>query len=290
MDGALHVTEPDRELICTGPIELRDVGPTGRKLGTPDDCYDDSPWELHRGELVEKPVSHDIHSVAMVFSSTLFRVHARDGHTVMNDVYCVLDDEHGASRRAPDTVLVKQLVNPKGEAFRGLPILAVEIRATQSKKNLDEKVQLYLEHDWPTVWIVHTERREVEVVKKGLASVVYRVGTQVPLVPELDKYGLTSVPVSAFFDDVEGIKYTDGWVHARGHASGFADGLASGFVDGRTRERASALIDVLTMRGFVVTPLVRERVLSCGDLDQLQRWFGLALKATNLDAFVADMD
>lgn len=290
MDGVVHVTEPDRELICTGPIELRDVGPTGRKLGTPDDCYDDSPWELHRGELVEKPVSTDVHSVAMVFSSTLFRLHARDGHTVMSDVYCVLDDEHGASRRAPDTVLVKQLVNPKGEAYRGLPILAVEIRATQSKKNLEEKVQLYLEHDWPTVWIVHTERREVEVVKKGLASVVYRIGTHVPLVPELDKYGLASVPVSAFFDDVEGIKYTDGWVHARGHASGFADGLASGFVDGRTRERASALLDVLTMRGFVVTPLVRERVLSCGDLDQLQRWFGLALKATNLDAFVAGMD
>ncbi len=297
MDGALYVSDPERELIRTGPIELRDVGPNGRKLGTPDDCYEDSPWELHRGELVEKPVSNDIHSLAIIFSGTLFRNHARDDYSVMSDVYCVLDDERGASRRAPDTVLVKQVVNPKGDPYRGIPILAVEIRATQSKKNLDEKVVLYLEHDWPTVWLVHTERREVEVVKKGLASVVYRIGTHVPLVPELDKYGLTSVPVSAFFDHAEGLEYTAGWVHAHGRASGFVDGRASGFVDGhasgvvdgRIHERAGALLDLLGARGFVVTPHVRERVLSCGDLDQLQRWFLLAATVTNLDAFVAGL-
>ena len=289
MDGALYVSDPERELIRTGPIELRDVGPSGRKLGTPDDCYEDSPWELHRGELVEKPVSYDIHSVAMVFSGTLFRVHARDGHTVMSDVYCVLDDEHGASRRAPDTVLVKQIINPQNDPYHGIPIIAVEIRATQGKKHLEEKVRLYIDHDWPTVWLVHTERREVEVVKKGLASVVYRMGTHVPLVPELDKYGLTSVPVSAFFDDVEAVKYTDGWVHAHGRASGFADGHASGVADGRTRERAGALLDLLGARGFVVPPHVRERVMSCGDLDQLQRWFLLAATVTNLDAFVAGL-
>jgi Uma2 family endonuclease len=278
MDGAIHASESERPLIRTGPIELRDVGPTGRKLGTPDDCYDDSPWELHRGELVEKPMSYDLHSVAMVFSSTLFRLHARDGHTVMNDIYCVLDDEYGQSLRAPDTVLVKQVVNPKNEPYPSAPIIAVEIRATQSKKNLQEKVALYLEHDWPTIWIVHTERHEVEVVQKGLASVMYRPGSQVPLPPELDKYGLKSVPVTAFFDDVEAVEYTDGWVHARGIA------------DGRARERANSLLDVLLARGFDVPARVRERIQSCSELDLLQRWFTLAVTASNTEAFVKGLD
>jgi hypothetical protein len=35
-----------------GPIELRDLGPNGRPLGTPDDCYDGSGWDLREGELV----------------------------------------------------------------------------------------------------------------------------------------------------------------------------------------------------------------------------------------------
>src|SRR5215468_9202775 len=51
---------PARPLRDTGPIELRDFGPTGRRLGTAADCYDGSPWELHRGELWEQMGSKDI--------------------------------------------------------------------------------------------------------------------------------------------------------------------------------------------------------------------------------------
>jgi hypothetical protein len=309
MDGAI-LSQPDRPLVRTGPIAQRDRGPNGRPLGTPDDCYEDSPWELHRGELVERPVSYDIHAVVMGILTALFHVHARDGYTIMDDIDCVLDDDLGESRRAPDVAIVHQLENPKGEAYRGIPVLAVEIRATQRKKHLEEKVALYIDHDWPTVWLVHTEGRKVEVVKKGLASVVYRIGTSVPMIPELDKYGLSTVPVSAFFDDVESSTYIDAWVKKRsfsdgrkkglvdgrkkglvdGHKKGIADGHKKGIVDGRTRERARALLDVLLVRGFDVPANVRERITSCTDLDTLQRWFTRALTATNAHAFVKSLD
>src|SRR5262249_57469448 len=71
----------------TGPIELRDFGPTGRRLGTVADCYDGSPWELHRGELWEQMGSKDIHGIVMALLARLFGIHARPGMTVMTDVY-----------------------------------------------------------------------------------------------------------------------------------------------------------------------------------------------------------
>src|SRR6185503_3745282 len=143
---------PMRPPRDTGPLELRDFGPMGRRLGTPDDCYDGSPWELHRGELVEQMGSKDIHGITMAILAALFHTHAREGLTVMTDVYCDLTDASGTSLRAPDVVIVRDLSTPRNEAYHGTPVIAVEVRGTQSKRYLEEKVNLYLEHDWPVVW------------------------------------------------------------------------------------------------------------------------------------------
>jgi hypothetical protein len=257
----------------TGPIELRDFGPMGRRLGTEADCYDGSPWELHRGELIEQMGSKDIHGIVMAILAALFRNHARPGLTVMTDVYCDLSDEEGPSLRAPDVVVVRDLTAPRNEAYRGTPVLAVEIRGTQSKRYLEEKVKLYLEHDWPWVWIAHAERREVEVMAKGAASVTYRPGAEVPLLPELDKYGLRSVPVLAFFDERAAARVIDEWVRDRGQERGEAHG------------RAQAILGVLAARGLAVPEPVRAHVLACVDLALLDRWITLAATSPGADAF-----
>ncbi|MEI7892349.1 MAG: Uma2 family endonuclease, partial [Myxococcales bacterium] len=212
----------------TGPIEARDFGPMGRRLGTFADCYDGSPWELHRGELIEQMGSRDIHGVIMAIVAALFRNHARDGMSVMTDVYCELSDDEGPSLRAPDVVLVRDLVNPRNDVYRGTPVLAVEVRGTQSKRYLEEKVKLYLAHDWPVVWIAHAGRQELEVVRRGMASVTYRLKVEVPLVPELDKYGLRGVPAVAIFDQQEASRVTDQWVHVDGETIGQARGETIG--------------------------------------------------------------
>jgi hypothetical protein len=260
---------PTRPPRNTGPIELRDFGPMGRRLGTDADCYDGSPWELHRGELVEQMGSKDIHGIVMALLAALFRTHARGGLTVMTDVYCDLTDAEGPSLRAPDVVIVGDLTSPRNEAYRGTPVLAVEIRGTQSKRYLDEKVKLYLEHDWPWVWIAHAERRELEILRAGTASVTYRAGAEVPLLPELDKYGLGAVPAAAVFDQGEASRFLDGWVRARGEAHG----------------RAQALLGVLAARGLDVTAGARARVLACEDTATLDRWLALAATATAAEAF-----
>ncbi|MFS8065432.1 MAG: Uma2 family endonuclease [Byssovorax sp.] len=268
-------TRPPRD---TGPLELRDFGPMGRRLGTPEDCYDGSPWELHRGELVEQMGSKDIHGITMALFAALFRTHARDGLTVMTDVYCDLSDAAGPSLRAPDVVLVRDLSIPRNEAYHGTPILAVEVRGTQSKRYLEEKVKLYVEHDWPTVWIAHAERREVEVVTPGMASVTYRLGTEVPFPAELDKYGLRAVPVAAFFDDRETSRFNDGWVGARGEARGEAKG------------RAQAILDVLDARKIGVAPQVSARIAACTELALLERWLVHAATCADAAEFARAID
>ena len=268
---------PTRAPRDTGPIELRDFGPTGRRLGTIDDCYDGSPWELHRGELVEQMGSKDIHGIVMALVAAIFRTHVRDGFTVMTDVYCDLSDAAGPSLRAPDVVIVGDLTSPRNEAYRGTPVLAVEVRGTQSRRYLEEKVQLYLEHDWPWILIAHAERHELEVVQRGGGAVTYRPGAEVPLLPALDKHGLKTVPVSALFDDRQISRVLDGWVSARGEARGEARG------------RAQAVLGVLAARGVVVDAATRACVLDCETIAVLDRWLAGAATATDLDAFVATL-
>jgi hypothetical protein len=248
---------------------VRDYGPNGRKLGTFADCYDGSPWELHRGELVEQMGSKDIHGILMALIAALFRTHARSGLTVMTDVYCDLSDAEGSSLRAPDVALVSGLTKPKDDFFRGTPIIAVEIRGTQSKKYLEEKVKLYVDHDWPCTWIVHANRDEVEVVTPGNAPVVYRPGSDVPLGPELCKYGLAAVPTAALFDEEELSRYSDGWASMKGEARG----------------RASALLDVLAARGFAVSAQDRSRITACTDAALVGRCLALAATAPDGAAF-----
>jgi Uma2 family endonuclease len=258
---------PLRPPRATGPIELRDFGPTGRRLGTATDCYDGSPWELHRGELWEHMGSKDLHAIVMALLAALFRTHARQGVTVMTDVYCDLGDATDASLRAPDVVLVGDLSAPRNEVYAGTPILAVEVRGTQSKRYLEEKVKLYLEHDWPCTWIVHAERQEVEVLRPGSAAVTYtRTSAAVPLPPELDHHGLTALPVAAFFDDPEARRFNDGWVQAR------------------------AVLTVLAARGLLIDERTRARVLSTPDPGALGRWLVLAATAPSAGAFAAGME
>jgi hypothetical protein len=55
------------------------------------------------------------------------------------------------------------------------------------------------------------------------------------------------------------------------------------------RGEATALLRLLAKRGFVVDEPVRERVLTCQDVDQLDRWLDRVLTAASLDeVFAAD--
>lgn len=269
---ALRKTPTLRPPPDSGPIALRGFGPNGGRLGTVADCEEDSGWELHHGELVEQMGSKDIHGVVIALIAALFRTHARPSLVVLTDVYCDLSDEKGPSLRAPDVVLAGGMV-PHNDVLRVKPILAVEVRGTQSKKYLEQKVQLYVEHEWPCVWIAHAERAELEVVQPGMAPVVYRPGAFVPLPPELDKYGLTEVPVTGVFDGEALAPYNDGWVAARERAA----------------ERRRSIFAVLDARGLRFPDAVRLQIERELQPEKLTAWLALAATATDGQAFAQQL-
>src|SRR5262249_8704273 len=65
------------------------------------------------------------------------------------------------------------------------------------------------------------------------------------------------------------------WVYEQGRAAGVAQG--------ETRGEANAVLRVLVARGIVVSEEVRERILSCTDLAQLDAWLDRAVVATRAE-------
>lgn len=108
----------------------------------------------------------------------------------------------------------------------------------------------------------------------GAAPVVYRPGSEVPLGPDLDKYGLGAVPTSAFFDEEALSSYSDGWVRMKGEARG----------------RAASVLDVLATRGFVVAKATQTRISACADPALLSRCLVLAVTAPDGATFARELD
>jgi flagellar biosynthesis/type III secretory pathway protein FliH len=71
-----------------------------------------------------------------------------------------------------------------------------------------------------------------------------------------------------------------GW--REGLAKGLAEGRTEGLVEGQARGRAEGVLRILAARGIAVDEGTRQRILSCTDLNTLDKWFDKALNATSL--------
>ena len=58
--------------------------------------------------------------------------------------------------------------------------------------------------------------------------------------------------------------------------------------EGRVEERAEMILNILRWRGIEVPDLLRERVESCSDPDQLPTWAKRAVLATNAEDLFRD--
>jgi hypothetical protein len=75
---------------------------------------------------------------------------------------------------------------------------------------------------------------------------------------------------------------------ARHEALGEAAGEARGEARGVARGEGRAVITVLEARGVAVPDVVRERVMACTDVDQLDTWLRRAVTANTADEVVHD--
>jgi hypothetical protein len=73
---------------------------------------------------------------------------------------------------------------------------------------------------------------------------------------------------------------------AEGKAEGEAKGKAEGEAKGEAKGKAKSILAVLTAREIPVSDTIRERILSCTDIDTLDVWIRRAAVASTAAAVV----
>lgn len=74
--------------------------------------------------------------------------------------------------------------------------------------------------------------------------------------------------------------------YGQGKQEGFAEGLSQGEARGKAEGEAQAILAVLEARGLEVPDKVREAVLSCTDLAQLNVWVRAAVSVPSAEALL----
>jgi Uma2 family endonuclease len=134
---------------------------------------DGNKYEVVHGELFVTPapkVQHQnvVHVLAEILRPfvalwKLGRVYG--GHDVIR---------HGDSEVEPD-LMVRQIADPTEEDWRRLPLpeLVVEVVSGTSRlRDYNQKRVYYLELGIPDYWIVDGQRREITVVRHGVADLI----------------------------------------------------------------------------------------------------------------------
>jgi Uma2 family endonuclease len=138
----------------------------------PDD--DSVQLELDEGELITMPpagMDHGSQGIDISFVLKAFVKKHRLGRVYGADTGFRLSDD---TVRAPDIAFVRKerlaAVHRKGFGF-GAPDLAIEILSpSDSIRQLTRKIRQYLAAGCHTVWVVHPERKEIDVYEKSGAD------------------------------------------------------------------------------------------------------------------------
>jgi Uma2 family endonuclease len=133
-------------------------------------------YELVHGRLVEVPVGNLASSVGSRLTARL-QIHceaSRQGESFNSEQYyrCFGEDDHA---RKPDASFVRRERLPPGWTEQGYfevpPDLAVEVTSINDiARDVEEKVEEYLEAGIPLVWVIHPEARTA-MIYRGDGSV-----------------------------------------------------------------------------------------------------------------------
>ena len=77
-------------------------------------------------------------------------------------------------------------------------------------------------------------------------------------------------------------------IREEGKTEGLAEGRAQGLAEGEAKGQAKALLTILEARGLAVTDEIRQQILDCRDLEQLDRWTRRAFSINSADGLTSD--
>jgi Uma2 family endonuclease len=193
--------------------------------------------------------------------------------------------------RAPD-IAVGDMPDAPGW-IEGAPVLAVEYASTgQDEAQLQLKIKELLRAGTQFVWVVRLIGvRRVEIHEPGRPMRVAHVGEDL-LAPGVLQ---NPIPVQAMFDrqmahdltlrnllqrkgyrDLDAVREES---HEQGRRRGEEEGRLRGYEQGRAQTLREALHTILLARGLGLAPAEAERIASCHDAEQLERWLRRAATA-----------
>jgi hypothetical protein len=196
---------------------------------------------------------------------------------------------------ASDTCVVKDGVDPETGA-RYLEEIAFEVVSEQNARDASEKALRMHRRGVRRVFAIFV--KDGKVCEWSVESQSWRAlppGSQIE-----DPCLVRPLPVPALLDaaaadaavaraliakDNPEIRQEKELAEAQGRARGLAEGEAKG----EARARALDVVAILETRGLPMTEAQRQRILSCTDLDQLDRWLRRAVLAGSADEVTAQL-
>ncbi|WP_327369320.1 hypothetical protein [Streptomyces sp. NBC_01217] len=116
--------------------------------------------------------------------------------------------------------------------------------------------------------VTHGKDPNAGAILKALAAALQTVDDDTAMIfAELTELGLGSAPAAQIWRDLMSVDLSF-------FRSETSERLRS---EGRAEGRAEDILRILSKRGVVVSEQVRERIVSCGDLDVLSDWFDRSL-------------
>ena len=172
------------------PTYAKPTGHAPARRVTPEEYlahYDDSPFELVDGQLLEKIVSADS-SEAEADVITAFRVFTKANpvakvYSASLSYRCFPDDPE--KFRRPDVSVIRlerlrELSDPSPNVMEIAPDLAVEVAsANDGLYEIEEKIDDYLQAGFPLVWLVNLHRRTVIAYRPGKPPVLHNADDEI---------------------------------------------------------------------------------------------------------------
>jgi len=248
--------------------------------------------EIIGGQRVVLSPAKEPHALQHTQLDYVLGAHVARGYHAASDLLTRHDEE---SDFATDTCVLKDGVDP-ATGGRYLEEIAFEVVSEQSERFVTEKALRMHRRGVRRIFSVWVKgrRRVCEWDPESRSWRPLEKGSQIEdpcLVAPLAVAALLDAAVSdnAVVEALAAkgnpeIRRREAAAEAKGEARGKAEGRAEGKAEGV----AEAILKILEVRGVAVSKAQRQEILSCQDLDRLDRWLRRATVASSADEVTSE--
>jgi len=236
--------------------------------------------EIINGRRVVAMPAEAPHGDQQVDLDTLLRIHAAPGFVVSADLITRFAE---TSDFASDTC-VRRKGTDRATGRRYLEEIAFEVVSTQTEQKAMEKAEVMHRRGVRRIFGIWVKSRRRRVCEWSAASGSWRLleeGSQIA-----DPCLATPLPVTALLDAALVRRAVVQALESQGEPA-IQELKAAAEARGEARGVARSILAILEARGIAASPVQREEILGCTDLERLDRWLLRAGVATSAGEIMA---